>query len=62
MRLHPVLFLAVLLVFNLQAADKPKGAKGKLISIQGISAAIRAKLEKAGVTSVCPKNRVTAYL
>ena len=58
MRLH----LAILLVFNLQAADKPKAAKGKLISIQGISAAIKAKLEKAGMTSVCPKNRVPAYL
>ncbi len=52
MKLLPVLFLAGAFAFNLQAADKPKAAKGKLTSIQGIAAATEAKLEKTGVTSV----------
>lgn len=52
MKFLPVLFLAGFFAFNLQAADKPKAAKGKLTSIQGIAAAAEAKLEKAGVTSV----------
>ncbi len=48
----PVVFLVGSLAFNLQAADKPKAAKGKLTSIQGIAAATEAKLKTAGVTSV----------
>jgi predicted flap endonuclease-1-like 5' DNA nuclease len=34
------------------AADKPKAAKGKLTSIQGIAEATEKKLNDAGVTSV----------
>jgi len=52
MKLLSVLFLAGSLAFNSQAAEKPKAAKGKLTSIQGIAAATEAKLKKAGVTSV----------
>jgi len=52
MKLLPVLFLAGSLAFNVQAADKPKGAKGKLTSIQGIASTTEAKLKTAGVTSV----------
>lgn len=52
MKLLPVLFLAGSLASNLQAADKPKGAKGKLTLIQGIASTTEAKLKTAGVTSV----------
>ena len=52
MKLLPVLFLVGSLAFTLQAADKPKAAKGRLTSIQGIGAATEAKLKTAGVTSV----------
>jgi predicted flap endonuclease-1-like 5' DNA nuclease len=45
-----VLSLAV--TFSLQAADKPKAAKGKLTSIQGIAEATEKKLNDAGVMSV----------
>jgi hypothetical protein len=41
-----------LLTLNLHAAEKPKAAKGKLTSIQGIAEATEAKLNAAGVTSV----------
>ncbi len=44
--------LAGVFAFNLHAAEKPKVAKGKLTSIQGIAAATEAKLNTAGVTSV----------
>jgi len=47
-----VLFLAGLLTINLQAAEKPKAAKGKLTSIQGIAAATEAKLKAVGVKGV----------
>lgn len=52
MKMFPVLFIAGVLAFNLQAAEKPKAAKGKLTSIQGIAAATEAKLNTAGVNSV----------
>ena len=52
MKMFPVLFIAGVLAFNLQAAEKPKVAKGKLTSIQGIAAATEAKLNTAGVNSV----------
>jgi predicted flap endonuclease-1-like 5' DNA nuclease len=52
MKLLLPLLAAGLLTLNLQAADKPKAAKGKLTSIQGIAEATEAKLNKAGVTSV----------
>ena len=52
MKMLCVLFLAGSLAFSLQAAEKPKVAKGKLTSIQGIAAATEAKLEGAGVKSV----------
>ena len=52
MKLFPVLFLVGLLAFNLQAADKPKAAKGKLTSIQGIADATEAKLNAAGINNV----------
>ena len=52
MKMLPVLFIAGVLAFNLQAAEKPKVAKGKLTSIQGIAAATEAKLNTAGVNSV----------
>lgn len=52
MKLLPALLAAVLLAFNLHAAEKPKAAKGKLTSIQGIAEATEAKLNTAGVTTV----------
>ena len=52
MKSLPVILLIVTLAFTLQAADKPKAAKGKLTSIQGIGAATEAKLKAAGVTTV----------
>jgi predicted flap endonuclease-1-like 5' DNA nuclease len=52
MKLFPLLFLVGSLAFNLEAAEKPKAAKGKLTSIQGVGAATEAKLKAAGVTSV----------
>ena len=50
--MFPVLLITGVLAFNLQAAEKPKVAKGKLTSIQGIAAATEAKLNTAGVNSV----------
>ena len=47
-----ILFLLGSLTLHLQAAEKPKAAKGKLASIQGIGAATEAKLSAAGVRSV----------
>jgi predicted flap endonuclease-1-like 5' DNA nuclease len=44
--------LAIVVTMSLQAADKPKVAKGKLTSIQGIAEATEKKLNDAGVTSV----------
>ena len=44
--------LVLTLALPLSAAEKPKVAKGKLTSIQGIAAATEAKLNTAGVTSV----------
>ena len=41
-----------LLALNLQAAEKPKAAKGKLTSIQGIAEATETKLNEAGSESV----------
>ena len=52
MKMFSVLLIAGVLAFNLQAAEKPKVAKGKLTSIQGIAAATEAKLNTAGVNSV----------
>ena len=52
MKLLLVLFLLGLLGLDLHAADKPKAAKGKLTSIQGIGAATEEKLKTAGVNSV----------
>ena len=47
-----VVFLVGSLAFNLQAAEKPTVAKGKLTSIQGIGGATEEKLQNAGVKSV----------
>lgn len=44
--------LAFAITVSLQGADKPKVAKGKLTSIQGIAEATEKKLNDAGVTSV----------
>jgi predicted flap endonuclease-1-like 5' DNA nuclease len=44
--------LAIVVTISLQAAEKPKVAKGKLTSIQGIAEATEKKLNDAGVTSV----------
>lgn len=52
MKLLPVLFFIVAFSFHLEAAEKPKAAKGNLTSIQGIAAATEAKLKAAGVNSV----------
>ena len=40
------------IAFSLSAAEKPKGAKGKLTAIEGIGEATEAKLVTAGVSSV----------
>ena len=47
-----VLALAFMISWSAQAADKPKAAKGKLTSIEGIAEATEKKLNDAGVTSV----------
>lgn len=54
MKLFPALLVAGMLSLSLSlhAADKPKSAKGKLTSIQGIAEATEAKLNLAGVNSV----------
>lgn len=52
MKLFPTLLATGLLTLSLHAAEAPKGAKGKLTSIQGIAAATEKKLNTAGVTSV----------
>src|SRR5688572_31546350 len=52
MKLFPGLLLTAFLALNLHAAEKPKAAKGKLTSIQGIAEATEKKLNSAGVTSV----------
>ena len=52
MKTLPVLVVSALLAFTLHAAEKPKAAKGKLTSIQGIAEATEKKLNTAGVTSV----------
>jgi predicted flap endonuclease-1-like 5' DNA nuclease len=52
MKTIAVLILTCLLALPLLAAEKPKAAKGKLTSIQGIASATEAKLNIAGVTSV----------
>ena len=52
MKLSPALLAAGLLTLNLHAAEKPKAAKGKLTSIQGIAEATETKLNAAGVTTV----------
>ena len=52
MKAYLATLLACLLTFTLHAADKPKTAKGKLTSIQGIAKATEAKLNTAGVMSV----------
>ena len=52
MKLFPIIAVVALLNLSLGAADKPKVAKGKLTSIQGIGEATEAKLTAAGVTSV----------
>jgi predicted flap endonuclease-1-like 5' DNA nuclease len=44
--------LAVMVAASLHAADKPKVAKGKLTSIQGVGEATEKKLNDAGVTTV----------
>ena len=45
------LILVIALTTSLLAADKPKVAKGKLASIQGIAEATEKKLNDAGVTN-----------
>jgi predicted flap endonuclease-1-like 5' DNA nuclease len=45
------IILAIALTTSLLAADKPKVAKGKLASIQGIGEATEKKLTEAGVTN-----------
>ena len=45
------IILAIALTTSLLAADKPKIAKGKLASIQGIAEATEKKLTEAGVTN-----------
>jgi predicted flap endonuclease-1-like 5' DNA nuclease len=52
--MKPILAFAVILTLaaSTDAAEKPKVAKGKLTSIQGIAEATEAKLNTAGVTSV----------
>ena len=52
MKLLPVLYLVGAIAFNLQAADKPTAAKGKLTAIQGIAVATEAKLNAAGINNV----------
>lgn len=52
MKMFAPLLGAGILALNLDAAEKPKAAKGKLTSIQGIAEATEAKLNTAGVTSV----------
>lgn len=44
--------LTAFLTLTLHAAEKPKAAKGKLTSIQGIAEATEKKLNTAGITSV----------
>jgi len=51
MKVFPVI-VAALFAINVTAAEKPKAAKGKLASIQGIGEATETKLNTAGVTSV----------
>ncbi len=52
MKMLPTLIVACLAALSLHAAEKPKAAKGKLTSIQGIAEATEAKLNTAGVMSV----------
>lgn len=52
MKMLAALLFTASLLLPLHAADKPKAAKGKLTSIQGIAEATEAKLNTAGVTSV----------
>jgi hypothetical protein len=52
MKAFPVVLILTLLGLHLQAADKPKAAKGKLTSIQGIGETTETKLTSARVTSV----------
>ncbi len=51
MKLYALLLIAFV-TLNVEAAEKPKAAKGKLTSIQGIGEATETKLNTAGVTSV----------
>ena len=52
MKLFFAVLVAGVLALDLHAADKPKAAKGKLTSIQGISEVTEKKLNIAGVTSM----------
>ncbi|MBA2744475.1 MAG: DUF4332 domain-containing protein [Chthoniobacterales bacterium] len=52
MKLISVLLIAGTLALNVHAAEKPKEAKGKLTSIQGVAEATEAKLNNAGITTV----------
>lgn len=52
MKTFPATVLACLAAASLHAAEKPKAAKGKLTSIQGIAEATETKLNTAGVDSV----------
>jgi len=52
MKTFAALLVAGIFTLNLSAAEKPKAAKGKLTSIQGIGEATETKLNTAGVTSV----------
>lgn len=52
MKTFSATLLACVTAVALQAAEKPKAAKGKLTSIQGIAEATETKLNAAGVTSV----------
>jgi predicted flap endonuclease-1-like 5' DNA nuclease len=52
MKLLLTLLFAGTLAVNLEAAEKPSAAKGKLTSIQGIAEATEAKLNAAGINNV----------
>ncbi len=52
MKSLPALLATGILVLNVDAAEKPKAAKGRLTSIEGIAEATETKLNSAGVTTV----------
>jgi predicted flap endonuclease-1-like 5' DNA nuclease len=52
MKLVLTALIAFAIAANIHAAEKPKAAKGKLTSIQGIAEATEKKFIEAGVTTV----------